>query len=118
MKSQHLVSLRSLYGDIRLLYLLLFIVQLLKVFVNKHQNIMLIAMTVCTRPAQQWAIGKCSTQSQQTNVKTFQFTEENMYGGVLDTFALHSRTARSGICSSNDMNIAITYSDEICTLYM
>lgn len=76
-----------------------------------------IAYTVCTRAIQQRAIQKCQL-STRTDMKTFQFNEQPMYGGILSSFASRSRTACSGLCSEDTQCIGISYINDICTLYM
>ncbi|CAF0905141.1 unnamed protein product [Adineta ricciae] len=76
------------------------------------------AITVCVRPIQQRVIQKCLTQSARADMKTFQFNEQPMYGGVIDTFASRSRMTCSGICSSMNECIGISYINGICSLYM
>lgn len=76
------------------------------------------AYTVCTRPIQQRVIQKCSTQVQQSGMEQFRFNEQSMQAGVLDSFPSWSLMACSGICSSNDDCVAMSYRNGICTLYM
>ncbi|CAF1262487.1 unnamed protein product [Adineta steineri] len=60
------------------------------------------AIIVCTRPIQQRVIQKCLTQTERADMKTFQFLEQPMYGGILDTFPARSRATCSGLCSADD----------------
>ena len=76
------------------------------------------AVIVCVRPIQNRVIQKCQLTSLQPNMRTFQFSEQPMYGGVLDSFSSTSRMACSGQCSSNDDCIGISYIDGICSLYI
>ena len=76
------------------------------------------AYTICTRPIQQSVIQKCSTQVQQSDMQQFQFKGQSMQAGVLNSFSSWSIMACSGICSSNDDCVAMSYRNGICTLYM
>ena len=76
------------------------------------------AMLVCVRPLQQRVIQKCLTQSVRTDMKTFRFTEQPMYGGILDSFTCRSQTTCSGLCSSDTLCNGISYINGICNLYM
>lgn len=76
------------------------------------------AITICVRKIQQRVIQKCLTQTARIDMKTFQFNEQPMYGGVIDTFASRSRMTCSGICSSMDECIGVSYINGICSLYM
>ena len=76
-----------------------------------------VAVTVCTRAIQQRVIQKCQTSS-RTDMRTFQFNEQPMYGGILSSFASRSRTVCSGLCSEDNQCIGISYINDICTLYM
>ncbi|CAF2756497.1 unnamed protein product [Rotaria sp. Silwood2] len=78
----------------------------------------LYAFTVCTRTIQQSIIQKCSTPSQRLGMVQFHFNKQNMYGGVLNTFSSRSLITCSGICSSDDSCVGVTFNNETCTLYM
>lgn len=76
------------------------------------------AMLVCIRPLQQRVIQKCLTQSVRTDMRSFHFTEQPMYGGILDTFTCRSLTTCSGLCSSDNLCNGISYINGICNLYI
>ncbi|CAF1237580.1 unnamed protein product [Adineta steineri] len=76
------------------------------------------AIIVCTRSIQQRVIQKCSTQTERADMKTFQFLEQPMYGGILDTFPARSRATCSGLCSADNSCTGISYIDGICNLYL
>ncbi len=76
------------------------------------------AIIICTRPLQQQVIQKCKTPPTRTDMQTFQFQKQPMYGGVLNSFPSRSLTVCSGICSSTDQCIGISYINETCNLYI
>ena len=76
------------------------------------------AILVCTRTMQSQVIQKCQTTLPRNDMKVFQFNEQPMYGGVLDSFPLRSRTICSSLCSENTQCIGISYIDGICYLYI
>ena len=78
------------------------------------------AYTVCTRQLQQRVIQKCSNQPVRTDMKTFKFVEQPMFGAILDRFMARSRALCSGICSSDPICIGISFEDSnsTCTLHM
>lgn len=76
------------------------------------------AMTVCARLAQRRVIQKCSTQSHRLDMPTFQFTQQTMYAGLLDTFESRSQTSCSALCSSDDACVGIAYGNDTCTLFL
>ncbi|UJR15691.1 hypothetical protein I4U23_002625 [Adineta vaga] len=76
------------------------------------------AVTVCVRPKQQRVVQKCSSQAPRTDMKTYQFVEQTMFGGVLNTFPSRSRMTCSGICSTLDECIGISYINGICSIYI
>lgn len=76
------------------------------------------AAVVCVRPIQNRVIQKCQLASLQSNMRTFRFNEQPMYGGILDTFPSTSRMSCSGQCSNMNDCIGISYIDGICSLYM
>lgn len=76
------------------------------------------AMVVCVRPIQQRVIQKCQLASIRPNMRTFQFREQPMYGGILESFPSNSRTACSGQCSNNADCTGISYIGGVCSLYM
>lgn len=76
------------------------------------------AAIVCVRPIQDRVIQKCQLTSLQPNMRIFQFNEQPMYGGILDSFPSTSRMACSGQCSNNDDCIGLSYINGICSLYM
>ncbi|CAF4872233.1 unnamed protein product [Rotaria sp. Silwood1] len=76
------------------------------------------AFTVCTRTIQQSIIQKCSTPSQRLGIVQFHFNKQNMYGGILNTFSSQNSITCSGICSSDDSCVGMTFNNGTCTLYM
>ncbi len=76
------------------------------------------AVTICTRSLQQRVTQKCLTQSGRTDMKTFHFTEQSLYGGIMDSFASQTQTICSALCSSNNQCIGISYINGICKLYI
>ena len=78
------------------------------------------AFTVCTRQLQQRVIQKCLAQPVRADMKTFQFTEQPMFGAILDRFAARSRALCSSFCSSDPICVGISFEDSnsTCTLHM
>ncbi|CAF3410705.1 unnamed protein product [Rotaria sp. Silwood1] len=76
------------------------------------------AFTVCSRTIQQSIIQKCSTPSQRLGIVQFHFNKQNMYGGILNTFSSQNSITCSGICSSDDSCVGMTFNNGTCTLYM
>lgn len=75
------------------------------------------AYTVCTRSTQQRLVQKCPL-IQQPNMQRFQFNQQIIGAGILDTFAARSQMACSGLCSPNANCVGMSYQNGICTLYM
>jgi hypothetical protein len=76
------------------------------------------AFTVCTRSTQQNVIQKCSQQVQRPDMQQFQFNEQSMPVGVLDTFPVRSLMTCSGLCSANATCVGISFNNGVCVLYM
>lgn len=78
------------------------------------------AFTICTRQLQQRVIQKCSSESVRTDMKTFHYIEQPMFGGVLDRLISRSRSTCSAICSSDPNCVGISFDDtnSTCTLYL
>jgi hypothetical protein len=76
------------------------------------------AITICARPTQWAVIQKCSTQAIRADMNTYQFKEQSMQAGLLDTFDARSLTACSGSCSSNATCVGISHKNGTCNLYM
>jgi len=76
------------------------------------------AFTICTRPIQQNVVQKCATPVQRFDMQQFRFNEQSMQAGVLDTFSSSSSMACSGICSSNNVCVGMSFNKGTCTLYM
>jgi hypothetical protein len=76
------------------------------------------AFTICTRSTQQNVIQKCSEQVQRLDMQQFRFSEQSLLAGVLDTFPARSLMTCSGLCSSNNTCVGMSFKNGICILYM
>lgn len=76
------------------------------------------AVMICTRSIQQRVIRKCLATQIRTDMRTYKFTEEAMYGGILYSIESRSRSACSTQCLSEKSCVGISFINNICTLYM
>lgn len=75
------------------------------------------AVIICTRSTQQRVIRKCQIPS-RTDMRTFNFFEEAIYGGILYSFESRSRSSCSTRCLTENACVGISFINNICTLYM